>query len=201
MISTQPKVFPGHKMLPINTHVCIWIKETVVWLSNALGAFAIAENLYVCWRVRLLRAQDDRWGMFGKRRNSLISASLGPTAETATHHPCFSPQIRHMYPINSYQPCMRKSSTVIEKSQDDFSWNGKQLNTYEGYKREFTWTTTDVHKQSHYWNHFWKAHASFKAVSFRGRALCTKVLRYHVRNKSRTCCGSFQKSKGTRWPT
>ncbi len=147
-----------------------------MWLSNALGAFAIEENLYVCWRVRLLRAQDDRWGMFGKRRNSLISDSLGPTAETVTHHPCFSPQIRHMYPINSYQPCMRKSSTVIEKSQDDFSWNGKQLNTYEGYKkksskREFTWTTTDVHRQSHYWNHFWKPHASFKAVSFRGRAL------------------------------
>lgn len=38
-------------------------------------------------------------------------------------------------------------------------------------KRECTRTTTDDHKQSHYWNHFWKPHPSFKAVSFRGRVL------------------------------
>lgn len=52
--------------------------------------------------------------MFGKRRNSLISASLGSTAETVTHP--FSPQIRHMHPINSYQPCTRKSMHKIQHS-------------------------------------------------------------------------------------
>ncbi len=111
MISKQPKVFPGHKMLPIPMFAS-GLRETVVWLSNALNAFAVAENLYICWRVRLLRPQDDRWGMFGKRRNSLISASLGSTAETVTHP--FSPQIRHMHPINSYQPCTRKSMHKIQ---------------------------------------------------------------------------------------
>lgn len=60
--------------------------------------------------------------MFGKRRNSLISASLGSTAETVTHHP-FSPQIRHMHPINSYQPYMRKSMHKIQHNhQEEPRW-------------------------------------------------------------------------------
>lgn len=154
------------------------LRETVVWLSNALSAFAIAENLYICWRVRLLRPQDDRWGMFGKRRNSLISASLGSTAETVTHP--FSPQIRHMHPINSYQPCTRKSMHKIQHNHQEepgclLKWEAIKnvwgVREKKSSKRECTRTTTDNHKQSHYWNHFWKPHPSFKAVSFRGRAL------------------------------
>lgn len=161
------------------------LKETVVWLSNALSAFAISENLFICWRVRFLRPQDDQWGMFGKRRNTLISASLGSTATTVTHRP-FSPKIRHMHPINSCQPlwiwCTWRHPTVnpaqsSSRAWISSSWNWKQLKPYEGYekkksfKRECTWTTTDNHKQSDYWNHFWKPHPSFKLVSFRGRAL------------------------------
>lgn len=163
------------------------LKETVVWLSNALSAFAISENLFICWRVRFLRPQDDQWRMFGKRRNTLISASLGSTATTVTpsslqpkdkthaSHKFLPATLNLMYMKKSYT----KSSTVIEQSLDFFLLKLEAIKNVWGVrkrkkkssKRECTWTTTDNHKQSDYWNHFWKPHPSFKLVSFRGRAL------------------------------
>lgn len=82
--------------------------------------------------------------MFGKRRNALISASLGSTATTVTHHP-FSPKIRHMHPINPYQPlsiwCTWRNPTQdpahsSSRAWTSSSWNWKQLKTYEGYEKK-----------------------------------------------------------------
>lgn len=130
MISKQPKVFPGHKVLHINTHVCIWIKGNcgVVILCpqcfgycrepiNLLKGYITATTRRSVWNVR----KEAEFTYFCQLRvyyhRSRDPSSLQPTDKTYASDKFLPATLNLMY-MKKY---CTKSNTVIEQSLDDFS--------------------------------------------------------------------------------